>query len=487
MAINTDELVGIVGAGNVIDDPVMLESYSADSSFAPPCMPSMVVKPDSTDEVVEIVKWANRTGTSLVPLSSGPPHFHGDTVPALPGTVIVDLSRMKKIGSIDRRNRYAVIEPGVTFGQLKTALASEGMCISAPLLPRRSKSVIASLLEREVTTIPRYRNSMLEPLRALTVVWGNGERFNTGSAGSSVHPPLVTYGPGQADWSRLIAGAQGSMGIVTQASLRCKILPQVHRLYFVVSERLEELIDFAYKVLRIRYGDELLILNNSNLAYVLGGGNGEAGTLRDELPRWVLILGFAGRSRLPEDRVEFQYRDVTEIARQFGLSLAPAIPGATGKEVLEAILNPSREPYWKLTCKGGCQDIFFLTALNRTTEFIKVMYSVADEQGYPITDIGVYLQPEHMGVCCHCEFNLPYDLDRPEEVAEVKKLYIRASGELMKQGAFFSRPYGIWADMVYGKDKQAANILKKVKGIFDPNNVMNPGRLCFPGRKTEEA
>ena len=45
--------------------------------------------------------------------------------------------------------------------------------------------------------------------------------------------------------------------------------------------------------------------------------------------------------------------------------------------------------------------------------------------------------------------------------------------------AYFSRPYGIWADMVYNSDARTTTVTQKIKQIFDPNNVMNPGKLCF--------
>jgi FAD/FMN-containing dehydrogenase len=61
----------------------------------------------------------------------------------------------------------------------------------------------------------------------------------------------------------------------------------------------------------------------------------------------------------------------------------------------------------------------------------------------------------------------------------MKGLYVKASEELLKQGAYFSRPYGIWANMAFNRDAQTTAVLKKIKGIFDPNNIMNPGKLCF--------
>ena len=91
------DLARIVGAENVLDEPDILEQHAGDMSFVNAIKPQCVVKPRSTDEVEEIVKWANNTLTPLVPVSSGPPHSRGDTAPTRERTVIVDLSGMKKI------------------------------------------------------------------------------------------------------------------------------------------------------------------------------------------------------------------------------------------------------------------------------------------------------------------------------------------------------------------------------------------------------
>jgi FAD/FMN-containing dehydrogenase len=488
VADKREELANIVGAGNVVDDPETLDGYSKDYSFVQPRKPWFVVKPKNADEVQGIVKWANETRTPLVPISSGSPRFYGDTVPSVPGAVIVDLSRMKRIIRMDRRNRMALIEPGVTFSELQPELAKEGLRLSMPLLPRANKSVIGSLLERQPTLVPRYQWVILEPLRCLEVIWGNGDRLRTGEAGE--YGPLEKQwelglaqvnpmGPANIDYWRLVSAAQGSMGIAIWASIRCEILPQLHKLFFIAAKRLDELIDCAYKILRVRLGDEFLLLNSSNLATILGEGTDQITALRDDLPSWVIIVGVAGRDRLPRERVEFQEKDIKSIAKQCGLKAVLEIPGASDGQVLEKILNPSRDPYWKLGYKGRCQDIFFMTTLNRTPEFVTTMYSLAEAQSYPRSDIGIYLQPQHQGVSCHCEFSLPYDPDDQEEAVKVQELFTKASEELLRQGAFFSRPYGIWANMMYNRDAQQTHLLRQVKGIFDPNNVMNPGKLCF--------
>jgi len=157
----------------------------------------------------------------------------------------------------------------------------------------------------------------------------------------------------------------------------------------------------------------------------------------------------------------------------------PEIPGARNSEIKQAVLNPSPEPYWKLNYTGGSQDIIFLTTLDKTPEFVRTMYAVAEDCRYPALEIGVYLQPVHQGAACHVEFHLPYNPADAKETAAMQELFTKASEALFSAGAYFSRPYGIWADMVYNRDPQTTAVLKKLKAIFDTNNIMNPGKLCF--------
>ena len=123
METRKEALVRIVGSENLVDDPAVLAAYAKDESLVSPLVPWFVARPANADEVQRLVLWANATGTPLVAVSSGPPHFHGDTVPSAPEAVIVDLGRMKAIKRIDRRNRIAVIEPGVTYSELDAALS----------------------------------------------------------------------------------------------------------------------------------------------------------------------------------------------------------------------------------------------------------------------------------------------------------------------------------------------------------------------------
>ncbi len=480
------QLADIVGSKWILDDPETLEAYSRDNSFVSPREPQYVVKPKDAGEVQAIVKWANKTSTPLIPVSSGPPRFRGDTVPRL-GGVVVDLSRMNKIEGINRKNKMAYLQPGVTFSQLQPKLEKEGLRLPMPLLPRRSKSVIGSFLEREPIITPRYQWDISDPLRCLEVIFGNGEMMRTGEAsgpgtieeqrkigGAQIWPE----GPHQVDYHRIVQGAQGTMGIVTWASVKCETLPRLQKLFLIPAQRLEDLLNFTYQILKLGYGDEILILNHLDLSALLGNEAVEIEEKRKMLPPWSLIFCIAGFERFPEEKVAYQEGHTMDIAQQLGVTPQQGIPGAGEKEVLEA-LSQTSEPYWKLKPKGGYQDIFFLTTLDRTSSLIDTMSEASAEVDYPTANIGIYLQPIVQGTSCHLEFTLFYDPDNAKDSDQVYNSYVMASKALLAKGGFFSRPYGAWSDMVYGQNAEYVAALRKVKNIFDPNNVMNPGRLCF--------
>jgi hypothetical protein len=335
---------------------------------------------------------------------------------------------------------------------------------------------------------PKYQWNLLEPLRSLEIVWGNGDKFWSGGGifrgekdedWQQGRVPVWGPGPAQLDFYKFVSAAQGCMGIVTWASVKGEVFPELRKLLLVPAEKLADVLDFAYQLLKFRFADELFIVNNACLAYILAGKADAVESLRDTLPAWTVIVGISGGRILAREKVEAQEADIRDIAQQFGLKPVPEINGCQGSALLESLLKPSGWPYWKLKYKGEARELFFLTTLDRTPGFVGTMSAAADERKYPASDIGVYLQPVHQGVGCHCEFILPFSRSNEVELGRVRELFRDSSFRMFRQGAYFSRPYGMWADMVYNADAATTNATRKIKAIFDPNNVMNPGKLCF--------
>ncbi len=472
----------------ISDQPEILDKYAFDYSFHPKCSPFLAVYPTTREQVQNIVKLAGENRTPLVPVSSGPPHFRGDTVPEQ-GGIMVDFSRMRQIFKIDEVNRYAWIEPGVTFGDLTPDLEKHKLKINAPLLPRASKSVVTSLLEREPVIIPKYQYDYLDPLLTLEVVYGTGQDFRTGSASGpgsletlkadKVNP----WGPGTVDYYRLVSGAQGTMGLVTWAITKVEVLPSIQQLYLVPMDKPRVTTDIMNQLLRLRVVDECLALNKVSLAAILAKNWPQDYLyLKKILPDWTLMACISGYRLYPEERIAIQKKRLIDICESHGAKVATFLPGAEDRQgaLLDLLKGPwTKQPYWKLRVKGSCCDIFFLSALSRAAGLIEIMSELVNKYPDLRNNTGGYIQPQVQGRGCHCEFNLFYDETNPAEKDEVERLFMEASKTLMSKGAFFSRPYGPWANLVYADNAAEVQALKKLKNAFDPYNVLNPGKLCY--------
>jgi hypothetical protein len=483
------KLKEIVGARNVISQPAVLAEYAKDMSFTRAYQPDFVVKPGNTDEIKKLVNLARQTLTPLVPVSSGVPHFKGDTVPTAGGAVIVDLSGMKKIIRVDRLNRVAMFEPGVTFGELIPAVTKEKLRLNMPLMPRSTKSVTASMLEREPVILPIYHWDIMDPLDCVEIIFGTGDMFRTGAAAgpgsleeqwAAGGAQVEAAGPSTASWYRIIGGSQGTMGIVCWSSARCELLPSLEEPYMVGTSQLAGIMEMVHWLIRLRIPNECFILNKVNLAAMMAKRfPGEYQEIKDSLPAWILFYNLAGYNYFPGERVSAHEEDVKEIAQRVGLKPARSAGMVSAFDLLKAVQWPSPEPYWKLRAKGACQDVFCISNFQNISKLINVMYEAADNAEYSIPELGIYIQPLVQGCNYHVEFNLFYDLENPKETQKVKELAASVINPLIAKGGFFSRPYGESARAILNKDAATVMALRRVKTILDPDYIMNPGKLCF--------
>jgi len=409
-------------------------------------------------------------------------------VPCKDGAVIVNLSRMKKIVRVDTRNKVAMVEPGVTYGELQAELGKNGLCAYLPLAPRQNKSVIGSVLEREPITMPSHHWDSTDPLLCAEVVFGTGDRFRTGEASGPEtveeqwemgRVQMNPFGHSHVDFQRLISGAQGTIGIVTWATLKCCYLSSKSRALFVPADKLEPLIDLIYRPLKFRLGGKLFILNNLNLACLMAKNAGEIQALKKSLPPWILCISFEGYGVLPDDKIAYEEADFKAMAQSLKLAPVEKIGGVSTAEFSRLLNQPSPEPYWKTRLKGGVAEVFFLTTLDKTPGFTTSMNELAAEQKYPAENTGVYIQPIVQGTSCHCEFDIYYNPALEAAGAATKKFVGLAGERIAGAGGFFSRPYSAFKEAAYRNAEGTRSMQQKIKTIFDPNTILNPGKLGF--------
>lgn len=471
-------LEAIVGRRYVLDDEASLDAYSKDLSLNQPRRPSLVVKPKNTEEVQKVVKLANKNLVPVIPVSSGV-HFHGETIPEQ-GGIVVDLRRMDKVIQIDSRNRKVKIEPGVTWSKVQEALKEHDQMALNPLFPHPKLSALTSSLERNPMLIPKYEYA--EPVLTMEIVLPQGEIFRTGTASAANTEEAYPEGPG-IDFFRLFQGAQGTLGIVTWLNIKTEYHPQHQKVFFVPFKRIEDAVEPIYRLQRKHIGNECFLLNSFNLALLLADEwPRDFEELQEKLPPYTLTIVLAGAPRRPLERIAYEEEAMQEIASQLLFHPSATVAGIAGLQdiMLEKLRTPQEEEsYWKGRYKRSCQDIFFITTMERAKEFHQKVMEICGEFNYPTQELGIYLQPLERGRACHLEFNFPCDLNAEREKEKIGELYLSLSEELINMGAFFSRPYGPWADMVYRRTTTYTTTLQEVKKVFDPRAILNPGKLCY--------
>jgi FAD/FMN-containing dehydrogenase len=467
------EIEQILGNEKVSNWDKMLSVYSGKET------PSLVVWPTCTEEIIKLVKWANKNAIPLVPISSAGPKLRGSSLPKVKNAIVVDLNKMRKILRIDSKNKVAMIEPGVTYDELISHLKKEGLRPLMPLLPKASKSVLTSCLDREPITTPRFHWDTTDPLLCTETVFGTGDILRTGAAAGpgtleeqweSGQAQKNPQGPSQFDPFRLVQGAQGTIGIVTWISMKCEKLPEKELLLLAQSDDLTSFQDFNYSLFRRRLADEHFMLNSVSLKAILS-------TNKLYSP-WTLVIGVSGHGVMADEELEYRVSDIRDIGRANNVDLQENFESIKSSDI-EGILNrASRVPYWKVEYAGNCSEVMFTTTLDRVQEFYDMFCDTSEECDFPVDQLGAYVQPMNQGTNTHVGIDLYY---RPDEDTESAiSLLAKGQKKLLDEGAYFSRPYGAITDAVFEKSSpMTVTAMKRVKTIFDPNNILNPGTLCF--------
>jgi len=482
----TSDLENILGPENVSSDPEKIKKYAADQSFVQPRSPDIVVFPQNVEQVQEVVNYANRTNTPVVPFSSGL-NFHGAAIPR-EGGILMDLSQMNRILEINEDNWHCVIEPGVTARQLQDELEKHSLKAMLPAGIHPERSVMTSLLERDPAIASASFEFGNELIMDTELVLPTGELFRTGLWSSGVKPGSP-MGPVRAMLNRLWTAAQGTLGIMTKMNIKVEYLPRKRKIFMIPFDSFPEAMPTLRAVQRKEIGHECFLINNFNSAAIACRDwtvadtfpaekipSKEFESLRTSLPEWLLVVCANGGPRRPEGKIAYEEKALQEIcaAEQLQTYDNPLLSELFSEETLRpwGILK-------KFRYKGSVHDISFKTTLKRFPDFQRIVMELVNRYHYPLRDVGIFIMPLERGRAYHCIADFHCNHNNLPEIADVKNLWLEASERLIDEGALFDRPYGAWADMVYSRAGTYTQKLKEIKKEIDPNNILNPGHLCF--------
>ncbi|RLT43593.1 MAG: FAD-binding protein [Chloroflexi bacterium] len=227
-----------VGAGNVVHAPEDLIAYEYDATIEH-ALPDAVVFPGTAEECAAVVRAANQFDVPVIPRGSGT-GLAGGTL-AVKGGVVVALTRMNRIVEIDAANRIAVVEPGVINLQLQEALAPHRLTWAPDPSSQRICSVGGNIGNNSGGPHTLAQGSTVNHVLGLEVVVADGRVINLGGR--------VLDAPG-VDLRGLMVGSEGTLGIVTQATLRLIPLAPNVRTLLAIFDTIEAASEAVSAVIR---------------------------------------------------------------------------------------------------------------------------------------------------------------------------------------------------------------------------------------------
>jgi glycolate oxidase len=454
----TKELVGelrlLVEPGRVLDSPEARLLYSYDATTHQ-SWPDVVVKAQSAADVAAVLKLAAQTKVPVVPRGAGT-GLSGGAVPAEGGIALV-LAGMAKIKEIDRENMVAVCEPGVITAALQKAVERRGLFYPPDPSSLNYCTIGGNVAENAGGPRGLKYGVTKDYVLGLEVVFPGGE---TARFGGRQVKNVTGY-----NFTQLFVGSEGTLGVVTEVTLRLLPLPPARKTMAAAFARLEQAADAVTEVLAGGVVPSVLeLMDQKSINYVedyLGIG----------LPRQAEAMLIIEVDGLPAG-VEAEAEVIGRVLRSAGVQdLAVAEDDAEAERLWKArrAVSPalSRVRPTKIG-EDVCVPRSAIPALVREIRKIEERFRL------PIAIFG------HAGDG-NLHPNILTDRRDPQEMARAKEAVRAIFEAAVKLGGTLSGEHGVGlAKKPYlGLDlsPQAIHFMRAVKSALDPDGILNPGKI----------
>jgi D-lactate dehydrogenase (cytochrome) len=429
------------------------EQHGRDESVYAVTPPEVVVFCESTDDVAAVVKLADQHAVPLIPFGVGS-SLEGHLL-AVQGGVSIDLSRMNRIVQVNAEDLTVTVQAGVTREQLNREIRDTGLFF--PIDPGANASLGGMAATRASGTNAVRYGTMKENVLALTVITAQGEVMRTGTRAKK---SSAGY-----DLTKLFVGSEGTLGVMTEITLRLYPLPEAVSAAMCSFESVDAAVRTTIQIIQMGIPIARCELLDAN---AIRGVNRHSKLSLPEAP--MLLMEFHGS----ELGVREQAETVQEIAREHG---GTEFQWATTPEERSKLWTARHQSYFAaLQMRPGCrcQSSDTCVPISRLAESINESVAEAEASGIPYWIVG------HVG---DGNYHLSYLLDPndPREIAEVERLNVSMVQRALRLDGTCTGEHGIGLHkMGYLVDEAgpaAVEMMKSIKRTLDPKNIMNPGKV----------
>jgi glycolate oxidase len=447
-----DEFCAIVGAAWFLETPEDLATYSYDG-FLPEFMPDAVIVPQSAEEISRIMHLANREKINIIPRGAGT-NICGSSV-ARQGGVIIAFHRMNRILEIDPDNMCAVVQPGVVNADLQKQVAGYGL-----MYPPDPASMFVSTIGGNVALNaggPRgvKYGVTRDYLLGLEVVLPTGEVINTGGKALK---SVSGY-----DLTRLMCGSEGTLGIITEITVRLVPLPPAKSTLQATFSDLDDAARTVSAIIGSGIVPTTLELMDRVILDVIGD---YGGAQFHEDAEALLLIEVDGENELVEKQGEI----IERFCKERG---AVVVEKAGTSEEAEKLWQARRTAFGAVaSLRPNCIVEDATVPVKRLPEIIRKIVGLTEKYQIKI------------GVLAHAgDGNLHplimTDLRDEDEMARIDKALDELYETAIGMGGTLSGEHGIgiakdrFMNMEFSE--RAIEIMRGIKRVFDPNNILNPG------------
>ena len=450
------QLISIVGETNYTENLIDMVTYSYDASEHSH-RPSCGVWVESAEQVSQILRLANNEKIPIIPRGAGT-GLSGMAVP-IRGGVVLDLSHMNKILKISLEDRLAIVQPGVVYADLEKALEPHGFFFP----PDPASGKVCTLGGNVATNAGGVRGAKYGTTRdyvlALQVVLPDGRIMRTGSKAMK---SVSGY-----DLTRLFVGSEGTLGVVTEITLKINPKPTASSTAVATFDDLE---DAGHAVSEIMHcgiipsvleilGRETLIAINQNTDL--------------NLPEVDAML-LAETDGYTKEETEYQLEKVIDVFRKNNAKDIKKASTASESEELWKARKSAYAVLARIKTHFVLEDV--TVPMGKVAEMLKGIQEIARRHDLQIATFG------HAGDG-NLHPQILYDGYDPDQVKRMEA----ASSDLLKLaidlGGTLTGEHGIGLSkasfMGLEHDGVAMDLMRSIKKLLDPNNILNPGKMAL--------
>ncbi len=450
-----EKLTAIVGENNYSDSEESLLVYSYDATPNFQAMPDAVIRPRNTKEVQEIVRICNEFKVPIVPRGSGT-NLCAGTCP-LEGGIVLLFTNMNKILEIDEENLTVTTQPGVITLELIEAVEAKGLFYPPDPSSMKISTIGGNINENSGGLRGLKYGVTRDYVIGLEVVLPNGNVIRTGG---KLAKDVAGY-----DFTRLMVGAEGTLGIVTEATLKLIPMPETKKTMLALFDSLEasgQAVSsiIAHKVIptTLEFLDQGTLEVVEDFAKI--GLPTDVGA--------VLLIEQDG----PLEVVERDMEKIVNICKQCN---AISVQVAETAEEGLALTTARRAALSALARKKPTTILEDATVpRSKVAEMVREINKISEKYQVDICTFG-HAGDGNLHPTCMTDARNTEEMERVEQAfAEIFAKAIELGGTITGEHGVgvMKSPYLAWK-----LGEEGVEAMKTLKLAFDPNNIMNPGKM----------